>query len=368
MPLPAQTTFAEVTALSFTASKSGITVFQVAATYIGTVVGAGFASGQEVLQFFGYFGLNGVWALIITTMLFIFFGWLILDLGRQLNASSHLPVIRHAGGKWVGTAVDYVITFFLFGALTAMAAGAGAIFAEQFGLPLIVGNAVMVLAAVLTVMMGLGGVVTAISLVVPLLLAVVLGITVWTLFTTPLHLSAAATLPGKAAVPFWPLSAVVYVSYNIVMSVAVLAPMGARVEARDTLKRGAVLGGIGLGIGALAIFLALLANLPQAARYEIPMVYIAGRFAPAIQYVYSLVLFAEIYTTAVGNLYGFVARLTDVETGKARLYIIGTGLAAILASQLGFTTLVRVLYPSVGYAGLLLLGGLLYGYFRPRRI
>ncbi|MFZ5639800.1 MAG: hypothetical protein ACOY4Q_03815 [Bacillota bacterium] len=347
--------------------KAKITVFHVAATYIGTVVGAGFASGQEVLQFFGYFGLNGVWALMLTTALFVFFGWIILDLGMRLHATSHLPVIRHAGGKWVGTAVDYVITFFLFGALTAMAAGAGAIFSEQFGLPPILGNAVMVIAAVLTVMMGLGGVVTAISFVVPVLLAAVVGISLWTLFSAPLNLTAAAALPGKAAVPFWPLSAVVYVSYNIVMAVAVLAPMGARVEARETLKRGAIFGGIGLGIGALAILLALLANLPQAARYQIPMVYIAGRFAPAVQYIYSLVLFAEIYTTAVGNLYGFVARVTDVEVPKARLYIIGIGIAAFLASQLGFTTLVRVLYPSVGYAGLLLLGGLLYGLVRERR-
>lgn len=347
--------------------KTRITVFHVAATYIGTVVGAGFASGQEVLQFFGYFGLNGIWAIIITTMMFVFFGWITLDLGMRLQATSHLPVIRYAGGRWVGTAIDYVITFFLFGALTAMAAGAGAIFAEQFNLPAVLGNAVMVLVSILTVMMGLGGVVTAISFVVPLLLVAVLGISILTLLSVPLNFTAAAALPGKAAVPYWPLSAVVYVSYNIVMAVAVLAPMGAQVEARETLKKGAVFGGIGLGIGALAILLALLANLPQAARYQIPMVYIAGRFAPAVQYMYSLVLFAEIYTTAVGNLYGFVARITDVEARKARVYIIGTGAAAFVASQLGFTTLVRILYPSVGYAGLLLLGGLLYGIFRERR-
>lgn len=346
--------------------KAKINVFQVAATYIGTVVGAGFASGQEVLQFFGYFGINGIWALALTTVLFVFFGWVILDLGMRLHATSHLPVIRYAGGKWVGTAVDYVITFFLFGALTAMAAGAGAIFAEQFGLPAVVGNAVMVLLSVLTVMMGLGGVVTAISFVVPLLLAAVLGISIWTLLSTPLNLAAA--VPGKPAVPFWPLSAVVYVSYNIVMAVAVLAPMGAQAEARETLKRGAIFGGVGLGIGALAILLALLANLPQAARFQIPMVYIAGRFTTTVQYIYSLVLFAEIYTTAVGNLYGFVARLTDVEAKKARLYIIVTGIAAFVASQMGFTTLVRILYPSVGYAGLLLLSGLIYGLFRERRV
>lgn len=32
-------------------NQKGISMFKVAATYIGTVVGAGFASGQEMLQF-----------------------------------------------------------------------------------------------------------------------------------------------------------------------------------------------------------------------------------------------------------------------------------------------------------------------------
>lgn len=39
--------------------KNNVSTFKVAATYIGTVVGAGFATGQEVLQFFNRFGAMG---------------------------------------------------------------------------------------------------------------------------------------------------------------------------------------------------------------------------------------------------------------------------------------------------------------------
>ncbi|HEX3032027.1 MAG TPA: hypothetical protein VHS59_07255 [Bacillota bacterium] len=35
--------------------------WQIAATYIGTVVGAGFASGQETLQFFLLPSVYGAW-------------------------------------------------------------------------------------------------------------------------------------------------------------------------------------------------------------------------------------------------------------------------------------------------------------------
>ncbi len=338
-----------------------ISTFGVAATYIGTVVGAGFASGQEVLQFFGHFGMRGVQAIGLAVALFSLYGYLILELGRTLAAKSHLPVVQEAGGRIVGTAVDGVITFFLFGALVAMTAGAGAVFDEQFGLPSAVGNVLLVVAALLTVLAGIHGVVTAISAVVPALLVAVVGIGVATLLQAPINTAAIQALdPGRAAVPSWPLSAVVYVSYNIVLAVAVLAPLGAIAESQSALKLGAVLGGLGLGLGALAIHLSILATLPQSARLQVPMIYIAGRFPVLVQVGYSVVLLLEIYTTAVGNLYGFVARIARPRGAAFRWLVMATSLVALLAGRLGFSRIVRTLYPAVGYAGLLLLLALTY--------
>ena len=62
------------------------------------------------------------------------------------------------------------------------------------------------------------------------------------------------------------------------------------------------------------------------AEYEVPMVYISGRFIPWIRLIYSSILLAEIYTTAVGNLYGFVARLTDPDGPRYRLYVISSSI------------------------------------------
>lgn len=337
---------------------------------MGTVVGAGFASGQEILQFFSSFGLKGLFALLLAAALFIFFGMIILDLGRRLGADSHREVIRYAGGRWVGTAVDGVITFFLFGAFTAMAAGAGAIFREQFGFPGIAGSLVLVAATIFTVLIGISGIISAISYVVPVLLLAVFGIAAATLAAGPIDPAAVALWAGSSrpAVPFWPLSAVVYVSYNLVLGVSVLAPLGKHIEDRRIIRKGALYGGIGLGLGALAINLSLLARVPAISGFEVPMVYIAANISPFVQAAYSAVLLAEIYTTAVGSLYGFAERITDQGKPHFRLLVLGTGVAAFGAGQLGFSTLVRVLYPAVGYAGLLMLAGLLYGYARERLV
>lgn len=348
--------------------KKQLSVFAIAATYIGTVVGAGFASGQEVLQFFGYFGLPGLLGLGLTTVLLAFFGYLILELGRRLAADSHLPVIRYTGGKWVGSFVDWVITFFLFGALVTMGAGAGAIFAEQFGLAFWLGSLIMVAASLATVLLGISGVITSISFVVPVMLVAVLGVAVYTIFTDYSALLAGLqgyTEPARAAVPYWPLSAILYASYNLVLAVAILAPLGAMSSA-PKLRLGALLGGIGLGIGAAAIDLTLLTHINRATAYEIPMIYIAGLVSPVVRVTYTVVLLAEVYTTAVGSLYGFVARLSKQNTPRYRWVAMGAGVTAFGLAQVGFSNLVGTLFPAVGFAGLLLLGSLAYGFTREK--
>jgi len=95
---------------------------------------------------------------------------------------------------------------------------------------------------------------------------------------------------------------------------------------------------------------------------EVPMVDIAGRISGTVQIIYAIVLIAEVYTTAVGSLFGFSSRVTRVNYSffKKRIIIIGTVIVAFFASQFGFSNLVKYLYPLVGYGGMVLLISLLY--------
>lgn len=343
-----------------TANMKNISAWKVAAAYVGTVVGAGFASGQEVLQYFGYFGYWGIAGLAAAGLLFYYFGKTLLVLGMELKAESHVSVIYYAAGDKLGKVLDYVITFFLFGALTTMSAGAGAIFQQQFELPLFWGNIAMIAATLLTVLTGISGVIAAISYVVPILMLAVLGISFYAVLQQGLMLPL-ADIAGTAAVPFWPLSAVVYVSYNLVMAVAVLGPLGNQAKDSKSIEKGALWGSIGLAVGALAILLAIYATLPRSASFAVPMIYVAGLLSPLIQQIYAVVLFAEIYTTAVGSLFGLVMRIAPDKHRKYRPFVaLAACIAALAASRVGFTGLVRTLFAGVGYAGILLLGSLLY--------
>jgi len=349
--------------------KERVSALKVAATYIGTVVGAGFATGQEVLQFFARFGISGFGGLFITTVMFIVFGYLIMDLGSALHARSHMEIIRYSGGKLVGTIIDVIITVFLFGTFSVMIAGNGALFEQQLRLPAMAGNTAMAVITALTVLTGINGVINSISFVVPFLLISVMVTSILSIVQNPVDLMAIPVITDHGGLfNNWLLASVLYVSYNTVVSIAILGPLGNEAGNKKTVRNGAILGGLGLGAGASMICLALSGHMENIEKLEVPMVYIAGTISPVLQAIYAIVLLAEIYTTAVSSLYGFTSRIIDMQKKpvKGRYIVTGSTVVALLSSRLGFSNLVRYLYPLIGYCGVVVLAALIISILNER--
>lgn len=342
-----------------------ITPFQIASAYIGVTIGAGFASGQEILQYFAFFGPASFVAIALAALLFYYFALLILRWGYEVGAESYREVVHRTGGRLVGFTVDAVITFFLFGSFTAMLAGTGSSLNQQLGLAPVYGALLMAALSMSTVLFGLGGIVSALSFLVPIMFIGILTMTVFVVILFPGGMADVQYLaqPWAAVLPYWPLSAVTYVSYNLIVAVALLAPMGNMAQSRDDIEKGALLGSMGLGLGMLAIDLILL-TVPQSFGYTIPMNYVANLLSPLAGSAYTLILLAAIYSTAVGGLYGFCSRLSVPNTFNFRMLVFSVSAAGTAASLIGFTKLVRYLYAGVGVAGFLLLAGLAYTHLR----
>src|SRR5699024_12687096 len=63
---------------------------RVAGAYIGAIIGAGYASGQEILQFFGSYGWIGIVGSIITVGIYPILGYYIVLLGEKDRKSTRL--------------------------------------------------------------------------------------------------------------------------------------------------------------------------------------------------------------------------------------------------------------------------------------
>ncbi len=330
--------------------NQGVPAIKIAAAYISTVVGAGFATGQEVLQFFTRFGITGTLGLAVATTLFVFFGYRIMLLGRKLHARSHLVVIRFCAHRFAPI-LDGVIAFFLLGALATMLAGNSALFGMLFQNGF-AGGLLMAALTAMTVLGGFKGVVNSMSVVAPFLLAAVFITGIASLFGT----SSAPPVQTPGNQPGWLFTALLYVSYNILLSIAVLSPLGAESQNTKAILFGALLGGIGLGLGALMIHSAMLHGPAAAMQGDMPMLYLAQSISPTFRLGYAMVLSAEIYTTATSSLFGFAARFANRDNAKRwRAVVLVTTCVALMLSRLGFVKLVAYFYPLVGLCGIALL-------------
>lgn len=79
---------------------------QIAGAFVSLVVGAGFASGQEIMQYFTSFGLMSVFGCIVATIIFTMLGMTLAQIGSDLQTSSHKEGIHFIGGRFFGPVLD----------------------------------------------------------------------------------------------------------------------------------------------------------------------------------------------------------------------------------------------------------------------
>lgn len=327
---------------------------RVAGVYIGTIIGAGFASGQEVLQFYTGYGWLGILGTLVTVVLYPLLGYYLVVLGKRVKAQSHKSVIYHIAGKYLGFVVDLLLTFFLFGVAVIMVAGSGSLFQQQFGMSPSIGYALMAILIVLALLLSLRRVLNVISSIAPFafVLIVVLALyAVVTADTSGVDLEAVAATQEQLASSHWLLSAFLHVSFNVALSVSILAIMGATEQNHKAAKRGAILGGVVLGIIALVINLAMYFNVDELIGTEMPMLTIANDISPFIGFVIAILLLAMIFNTAVPMLYTFTARFFEVDTTRFKIAALVGGIVAFALGFVGFTELVNQVYPLLGYLG-----------------
>src|SRR5690625_3978006 len=154
-------------------------ILKIASAFVGVIVGAGFASGQEILQYFTSFGHLGTLAAIVSTALFAYLGMILTKIGSRLKAESHKNAIYEISGRYLGIIVDAVIIFTLFGVGVVMIAGAGSTLNQQFGLPVFVGSLIMTILVMLSMMLTVDKVVAVIASITPFLLLFIVIISVY---------------------------------------------------------------------------------------------------------------------------------------------------------------------------------------------
>jgi len=151
----------------------------------------------------------------------------------------------------------------------------------------------------------------------------------------------------------WLFSAINYATCNGFASIGVLTPLEGRFKGKTAKYWGLIVGAIALLTIAMAI-LAALATFPEATALDLPMLSVAQNIGVAVGYIYGLLLFLAMFGNAVAT---FVAVMNYMEQRVAivrdhkLITIVILGVVACFAAMVGFSKLVGLVYPIIGYIG-----------------
>lgn len=327
--------------------------FQISSVYVGTVLGAGFASGQEMLKFFASYGYNGILGILFTGLLFALIGWAVLEIVYVHQINNYREFIYPMMGEFLGNIMEWVVSLFMFICFCAMLAGSGALLHQRFDVPFQYGVLFMAILCIGTFIFDVKGVILINTILAPLLIVGSLLLGIYILVFRDISVFSNEVLQAVHLITDnWITSSIIYVSYNTITSVVVLTSMLSLLDSKKTARIGAFTAGGALGVIGLFLGLATLINYGDIQGLEIPMLAIVMHYMPIIQYIYIFVLLSAMFTTAIANGYGFITRMSSLLHMSRKMFIIIFVSIAIVFSQFGFSNMVGKIYPFFGYLGI----------------
>jgi uncharacterized membrane protein YkvI len=325
---------------------------QVAAVYVGTVVGAGFATGKEIMAFFTRFGLFGLLSILIAGLLFIILGTKMMLLSIDMKANSFEQLSVYLFGKRLAKIVNILLLAMLVGVCAVMLSGAEALFAEQLHFPAFIGMLATIACGLAVTAAGVKGLFAVNVIVVPMMIFFNAAILFDVFSAGGFHelLKTEGGGDGWRAV----LSAFSYAGFNLALAQAVLVPLAAEIKDRQTVKRGGVMGGAFLTMLLISGHLCLSA-LDDPGAYDIPMAVIVLQSAGSLYVSYVILIYGEIFTTLIGNAYGLERQLQRYVQVPRMALVLLLYMAIFFISLVKYGTLLAFLYPLFGYMSMIFL-------------
>lgn len=331
-------------------NKKGLGFFGVAFMYIGTIMGAGFASGREIWQFFGVFGNKGIIGVILVGLFFVIIGVMTSFIALRLNTNNMGRVIVPAGNEKLVVFVSYFMAVILFSVMINMTSAGGALLDQEFGLNRAYGGAVIAILVIATLIGGFERVSHVFKYLMPILVIVVTILCISVIFS---DISTSTNIdvdikPSPLAKNFM-ISPLIYISYNVLALIPIVATAAINAKSKKQAIFGTALGGVFLGILAFILDFAMLKDAPFSHSMPMPMLAYSARLNPLLHIAYAFVLVFAIYASATGNFYGVTTKLRHNKYLNIKIIVLV--LIAYAIGLVGFENVVKYMFPVEGFLG-----------------
>ena len=301
------------------------------AVLVGTFVGAGFASGQEIMQYFVVFGNKGLIGAFVSCLIFSVFCYCTMNNLIELGDTSYLTEVNRY------PILKFIYCSFMVTMFCTMVTATGEMLHSILELPKIYGVIGMAVVSGVVIWFGGEGIVKLNTMVTPLILVGILVV-----FFIDMYTNSVSTMTCGNFFT----SSIIYVSYNMITLSAVTAGISKLVDCRKTVVLSSTFSGFVIFL-LIACMWCILYKMPMV-DCEIP---ILQAMSTGAMYIYVPVLIASMVTTAVSNGYGLICERCN----NRFTYIVALCFAAIIFSVFRFSFIVKYFYGLFGFVGIFIM-------------
>lgn len=357
-------------------------VLILAGAIIAFTIGSGFATGQEIIQYYTAYGAKGLLVILVFMIAFLYYNFNFAKAGAEQKFEKGNDVYKYFCGKYVGTFCDYYSTLFCYMSFFVMVGGASSTLRQEYGLPAWVGGVILTALAVITVVGGLNSMVDAIGAVGPVIVVLCIAIGLITLIRDGGDIGAGldaiqnASYAGasggetiKNAGSNWFISGVSYAGFVLLWFASFTAALGSNNKKKE-LNYGIIGGTVAVCLAIGVVMFAQISNINTAMigssdtfvwNADIPNLILAAKIWKPFSAIFAIIVFAGIYTTAVPLLYNPASRFAKEGTSQFKILTIILGVAGLIVGLfLPFRVLVNIIYVLNGYVGGVLILFMIY--------
>ena len=343
----------------------------VAASFVGIVVGAGFASGMEALQYFVAYGTNGFYGVILASVTMLFAATAFMTFGSYFLAREHNEVFYNVTSKPAAFIMDWSAVACMFSVGFVMFAGAGSNLRQSFEWPIWVGAVAMLALMLIVGRFDVDKVSSVIGWATPLLVVFVLIGSIYSFTQVDVSWSevgnyAQQEVSRADGTPYWWLGALNHTGLNALCGVSMALVMAGDEFDTKSSRLGGILGGVIYAVMLALLVASLLIQVGSVNGTDMPLLAVIDNVDPVLGFIMTWVIFLMVFNTCLGMFYALAKRLTRKKPERfyptyAIACVVGFGL-----SFAGFQPLVNSLYPILGYLGLFVMAVMTVTYLRHR--
>ena len=338
-----------------TTSFSWKAVLAVTGSFVAFAIGSGFSTGQEILQYFTAYGMKSI---LVAAAIFIADALILIEFittGRREKFGRGGQIYQYYCGKYIGYFYDYFTAIFVYMSYVVMVGGASATLNQYFGAPYALGGILLGIAAGVTVIFGLEGVVNVIGKIGPCIIIIVLIIAIPAILKGDglnESLTALETADIMKASNTWWLAAYSYVGFGLLWYAPFLAALGKNLNSSKEAAVGQFFGALIFVGTALIVSFALLLNINDISGAQVPMLALALKLSPTFSVAFAIIIMFAIYSSAVPLLWTSMSPFVDEKTTKGKIAIlIVAAVGVFIGLEVPFDRLINIIYVLNGYLG-----------------